>query len=874
MMLMKRFYLFIFLLVMFIQSLLGCGGHTPVVLEDCQVTLTTNRLKNEVDFLGAKLHDAIQNKVVIYNKSKFSLRLSLTLLQNKDNVFRLLNAPKRSFLLPAKNTKELKIQFLTHKTGHFVSYIEVKWEFESQESCHSIVKKPLKIKLYQEVKKPSIRLECGQELNFGRVPFGQKTTKRCNIMNNNDYSIKVVSINYLAQKGLTNAFSWNTDLFSTKIPAHSQRSLIVSFMSESSKQSEGILTLNIQSENFSELLQLKLLLKGEGIKVLGCKLAVSPELLHFTSKGDKKITIHNQGDRSCYLDDISLDSTTDKAFSLSPIGKNLILKPDQKLVITVYFSTQDNFSHRGNLLIKSSDSKLRDIPLEGKIAKDCELKIDLASLNFQSVLIGESKSAIFKVRNIGDHSCRIRGIEKKDIFPLNHGAFRISHSLKLPMILKSNEYLIISVVFAPKIKEGTHTSKLIFTLEQSKKEFSMVGLAQKSCIAVFPKYIDFPQVQLNCVAQSQKIKIYHLKVAGCPANIKIMNIHLSQNTKNFKLNQMSFPLILQKGQPIELTVSYQPHNLSVNLERLEITTNIMNHPSLIIPLLGAGSNQGIQDTFKIKKQLALDLLFVVDNSPATLDLHAKMKKYFLPFIQQKLKNIDYHIATITADITSHQGSNYNRPNVGCFWGREKIITPKSQYINNLFSLGSSGYSDIFLLESMYRALSLPNIQDPQCNKGFYRKDAMLAIIFATEQFDVSKRTLTFYQDFIKNLKGQRYKDLLHISSIAAFAPNYNKMLIKITNYFSGIHLNYKDKDWTPLTTGLSSFIDIHYSRFMLTQEPISSSIKVTVNNKIIPQNAQNGWKYNQSINTIHFAKSVIPTPNSTVVISYKRVCHP
>lgn len=186
------------------------------------------------------------------------------------------------------------------------------------------------------------------------------------------------------------------------------------------------------------------------------------------------------------------------------------------------------------------------------------------------------------------------------------------------------------------------------------------------------------------------------------------------------------------------------------------------------------------------------------------------------------------------------------------------------------------------LEASHQAL-LPHSQ-AGCNKGFYRPEAVLSVIYVSDEPDQSPRPVSFYIDFFRKLKSSDPQRLLRASAVvgperrgcaspsgsAGPGPRYRK----VADELGGEKVEICDSSWSNTLNklGIASFG--YQSEFKLTRPALDSSISVRIGTKAIPRDPVNGWSYVKSTNTVIFSRSFIPDPNQPIKISYKVACAP
>jgi hypothetical protein len=257
---------------------------------------------------------------------------------------------------------------------------------------------------------------------------------------------------------------------------------------------------------------------------------------------------------------------------------------------------------------------------------------------------------------------------------------------------------------------------------------------------------------------------------------------------------------------------------------------------------------------------------------------------FQSFINWAVRlNVDYHIGVTTTDVDK---TGAQAP--GCIRGAtHKVVMPQTPnptatFANNV-KVGTSGSGAEKGLEAAYRAL-LPSAA-AGCNKGFYRKDASLSLIFASDEPDQSPQSVQFYTRFFKFIKGHRRTDQVRASAIvgpppggcrdpktgnAAPGPRY----WEVAKQLKGNRESICASNWAMTLSDLGSTTFGFRTQFFLSRPADAGTIIVKVNGSTVPQSAQNGWTYDSANNSVNFTKSYTPIPGATIQVEYQAVCLP
>lgn len=212
--------------------------------------------------------------------------------------------------------------------------------------------------------------------------------------------------------------------------------------------------------------------------------------------------------------------------------------------------------------------------------------------------------------------------------------------------------------------------------------------------------------------------------------------------------------------------------------------------------------------------------------------------------------------------------------------------------------------------------SIQTVLDHTDNADFRRPDAALAIIIVSDEDDFSANTSTFiaadYDDesdaepMIPVNTGSAtdifdlYADVrldpvanykTYLDSVVG-AGNYSVNMIGILDTqckadlnasYGGRRIGRRYVELADMTNGVKTSLCDNFgtslqlisdsiisltSTFKLGRQPIPSTIQVLVNNVIVPQDANNGWTYNDSDWTVTFHGSAVPAQGASVQILF------
>jgi hypothetical protein len=304
----------------------------------------------------------------------------------------------------------------------------------------------------------------------------------------------------------------------------------------------------------------------------------------------------------------------------------------------------------------------------------------------------------------------------------------------------------------------------------------------------------------------------------------------------------------------------------------------------------------------------IDILFVVDNSGSMQPLQTNMLNNFNSFISNFItKGYDFQIGVTTTDayLSMPQYDNkpslaYLRDGVGHTHTGYPIITPTTPNIISTFvtnaNQGDQGSGDERAFSSFQVTLQSSN------NASFHRPDAFLAIVILSDEDDFSDETrgensgidhnyndpnldtVASYESFLDSFTGSQSPATRtwNVSAIAVLdsaclashghdAPTtiIGQRYIQLANDSDGVLGSVCDTSYADSLNLISDKIIELSTQFALSRVPDPSTIVVTVNGSIVPEDATNGWTYNSSANSIVFHGSAIPPQGSTISVDFQ-----
>ena len=319
----------------------------------------------------------------------------------------------------------------------------------------------------------------------------------------------------------------------------------------------------------------------------------------------------------------------------------------------------------------------------------------------------------------------------------------------------------------------------------------------------------------------------------------------------------------------------------------------------MVPLQGRGDQTGLNVDTSIAGTAKADVLLVIDDSCSMADKQTQLAQNMASFLQYATSNtVDFHLAVTNTELTdpdhgkfcTASGSTTN----ACPHGN-KILRPNTPNLQTEFAslvrVGTHGYSESCMVPAA-RALTGPFITDPSINGGFFRPDAVLAMVCVTDTRDQAPQSPAFYLNQLINIKGGQRANQFSYNVIGPFLPQNpsgcqyddpndarHDFMVTQTN---GVKEEICSPNWaTALVSIGTRAFGVGVSSLFLTARPdlaATMGIVVAVNGVTVPATdpitMAQYWEYDPTANSVNFQPFALPPAGATVSISYVAPCFP
>lgn len=285
---------------------------------------------------------------------------------------------------------------------------------------------------------------------------------------------------------------------------------------------------------------------------------------------------------------------------------------------------------------------------------------------------------------------------------------------------------------------------------------------------------------------------------------------------------------------------------------------------------------------KVTYNTQVDMLWVIDTSSSMniyQDLLAPQMGVMVDALNQT--GLDYHMAVTTMDMSGSGG----RGQFVAANGTPLILNAQTPDLVNVLKqriqLGGNGSSVERGLEAMRAALSSPLASSTGYNAGFLRPNAMLVVVFLSNEDDQSAPAdygsfldgirppllATGERSWMTQFMGVVSSDPSCKTSAWGYSAEGTKY-IALSNQSGGVAESICDADLRRALTNVKARILEVVTEFHLDRTPNLATLAVYVNGVLIPQNPTNGWTYYSVTNTIRFHGVTVPSTDARIRIDY------
>ena len=298
-----------------------------------------------------------------------------------------------------------------------------------------------------------------------------------------------------------------------------------------------------------------------------------------------------------------------------------------------------------------------------------------------------------------------------------------------------------------------------------------------------------------------------------------------------------------------------------------------------------------EDSFYQAGTDMVDMLWVIDDSNSMANEQFKVAEGFQQFIfAMGLAEdaVDFHIGVVTTDM------DIANEQAGLLVGEPSYLTRDDDYLSEFMGrvqVGTQGSDKERGLQAAYHALTDADALD--YNDGFLRGEAVLALIFVSDENDCSDdnflddemagslcydindkltSTAEYIRRFqaVKGIGGRVVASTIVGPEVADGCDESwpGKRYMTLANELDGVNGNICDADYNTVMDDIGSRITAPQRSFYLSYTPVEESLMVFVDDEEIVGDDRLGWIYDNEFVSIDFDGDFVPEFGSSITIQY------
>ena len=498
-----------------------------------------------------------------------------------------------------------------------------------------------------------------------------------------------------------------------------------------------------------------------------------------------------------------------------------------------------------------------------------EIEVDPITHDFGALNAGnETQDIVITIENIGTGD-----LDLTDIY-LQEGDESFSLTTIPQSLVEPSGSVELIVTYAPGTYEFSYDVIHILSNDEDEPEVMVYldGSGDAPVIHVTPTSYDFGTVFVGC---DDHLGILIENYGN--ANLEITDLEyfaslpVDFSIEDFEAEEGPLPWTITPnyGDYIHLRIEYVPLDILDDGGILEITSNDPVSPVTLSEHEAIGGYESwVTDNFTQDGEIAVDILFVVDNSGSMSGNQTSLKNNFDDFIAVFVSaGVDYHVALITTDQSEFVGNVITSADAD----------PITEFSDQIDLIGYSGSAHEKGLWYSYESTSSGGDAASGSSTGFFRSSAKLVVVYVSDEADFSHSasggggsTSLSHSDYSAHLLSLKSSsDLINAHAVIGDYPSgcstnggatFGDGYYDVVNDLGGTIMSICADDWSVTMETLATD-SMAIVTFPLSDYPIEESVEVTVNGFV-----STDWIYDSSANSVTF--TVAPAEGSIVDITY------
>ncbi|HIE83288.1 MAG TPA: choice-of-anchor D domain-containing protein [Dehalococcoidia bacterium] len=519
------------------------------------------------------------------------------------------------------------------------------------------------------------------------------------------------------------------------------------------------------------------------------------------------------------------------------------------------------------LLISCSDYNLHLKPESvepGVIAPEIDvtpIEHEFGNLN----ATGDIGTITLTIENLGNDTLTLHGAT------LVNGVPEFTLSVLSQTELEPTESTDLIVTYDPSTYEANYEEVSILSNDEDESEVivPLNGAGDAPVIQVTPPFYDFGPIFVGC---DDGLEILIENIGNVDLNIDDLQYYASLPVdfaiEDYEMTEGPLPWVLPPGGWVSIAVDYTPLDIIYDGGWLEVMSDDPITPIAVAEQEAIGDYETwITDNFSQDEEVAVDILFVVDNSGSMSANQTNLKNNFGDFMSVFVSaGVDYHVALITTDQSEFVGSVIT----------SATTDPITEFEDQVDLIGYSGWAIEKGLWFAYES-TITGDASSGSSTGFLRSDARLVVVYVSDEPDGSTSlsygggsttmTPSDYSSSLLSLKSS--SDLVVAHAVAGDSPSgcttnggaqFGDGYYDVVGDLGGTFMSICAADWS-VTMDTLARDSIALLAFPLSDTPIEDTITITLDGV-----ATSDWTYDSTANSITF--TVAPAEGSAIEITY------
>lgn len=499
-----------------------------------------------------------------------------------------------------------------------------------------------------------------------------------------------------------------------------------------------------------------------------------------------------------------------------------------------------------------------------------QLELHPGRLHFRSVPVGEARARSVTVRNLGRTSATLTSAT------LEGSAFRLLTTLPLVVPAEEERTLLLEASAEDATpREGTLRLATDNALQAS-LELPLLLNREAPCVTSEPARLNFAPVEVGCPGAGARVRL----VNACAHPVRLGATALSPG---FVVTSFPATRAIPPRGEVELLVAARPAQEGSLGGFFASRVDVLDgEESVSVPLSSqATPPRFAEETFVAPSRPQVDVLFVVDDSPAMVPLAASVAQNVGDLARSfSASESDWRFGVLTTSTAPGAVGRLRRAADGAGW-LERPLPAATQALAAVRG-ASSGRSSC--LEALLAAFSPPLATDATELGGFLRPGAGLQVVCVTNGRDEAEAAP---QEAISRLLGllpplRLVFVVAHLIDDSRLAPGCGAALehgplSSLAAQFGGVREEICTPNWAAalqlgptafgarLTYRLSAVPD-------LLRRPLEVSIAGLQVPSVDPALRSELWRYDGALNAVVLEPLYEPPPDTTLRVRYVREC--